>query len=195
MACILRAIEEKTVSLENLRDSVKRYNRLFIATSVLMVVVGILAIALPLAAGIGVSIFVSWLIFLMGFAYLVYAFAARGVGGFIWRLLLGIFYVVGGFYLAFHPGLRLASLTLVLAIILCAGGVMQIFGYFSLRVLPGSGWILFDGIVTLALGLMIGLSWPSGSAWAIGTLVGINFLISGLTRLAYAGAVHKIITA
>jgi uncharacterized membrane protein HdeD (DUF308 family) len=179
------------MSIENLRDSLKRYHRIFMAVSVLMIVVGVLAIAMPLWAGIGISVLVSWLIFLMGFAYLVYAFAARGVSGFLWRLLLGIFYVAGGLYLVFHPGLSLVSLTLVLAIILFAEGLMQIFSYFSLRVLPGSGWLLFDGIVTLALGLMIGLSWPSASAWAIGTLVGVNFLFSGITRLAYTGACRK----
>lgn len=177
--------------LEHLRDSLKRFNGLFIGSSVLMVLVGILAIVLPLAAGIGLSIFVSWLIFLTGFAHLVYAFAARGVGGFAWRLLLGVFYIAGGLYLAFHPNIGLIMLTLVLAVILFAEGMMQILAYFSLRALPGSGWILFDGIVTLLLGMMILFSWPSGSAWAIGTLVGINFLFSGVTRLSYGGVVRK----
>jgi uncharacterized membrane protein HdeD (DUF308 family) len=158
-----------------------------------MVMVGILAIALPLAAGIGVSLFVSWLIFFTGFAHLVYAFAARDAGGFLWQLLLGIFYVAGGLYLAFHPRLSLLSLTLVLAIILYAEGLMQTLAYFSLRVLPGSRWILIDGIITLLLGAMIGLSWPSGSAWAIGTLVGINFLFSGLTRLGHATTPGKVL--
>jgi uncharacterized membrane protein HdeD (DUF308 family) len=179
------------VSIEHLRNSLKRFNGLFIGSSILMIAVGVLAIVLPLAAGIGISIFVSWLIFLTGFAHLVYAFAARGVGGFFWRLLLGIFYVAGGLYLAFHASLSLVSLTLVLAVILFAEGVMQVFAYFSLTALPGSRWILFDGIITLLLGVMIGLSWPSGSAWAIGTLVGVNFLLSGLTRLGYVGTVRK----
>ncbi len=183
------------MSIEHLRDSLKRFTGLFIGSSVLMVVVGVLAIALPLAAGIGVSVFVSWLIFLTGFAHLVYAFAARGVGGFLWRLLLGIVYVVGGLYLAFHPKLSLVSLTLVLAIILFAEGLMQILAYFSLRSLPSAGWMLFDGIVTVLLGLMIFYSWPSGSAWVIGTLVGINFLLSGVTRLGYAATVHKALSA
>jgi uncharacterized membrane protein HdeD (DUF308 family) len=174
------------MSTENLSGSLKRYNGLSIASSVLMVAVGILAIALPLMAGIGISIFVSWLIFFTGFAHLVYAFAARGVGGFLWRVLLGIVYIAGGLYLAFHPRLSLLSLTLVLAFILFAEGLMQILAYFSLRALPGARWILFDGIITLLLGLMIGFSWPSASAWAIGTLVGINFLLSGLTRLAHS---------
>jgi uncharacterized membrane protein HdeD (DUF308 family) len=108
-------------------------------------------------------------------------------------LLLGIFYVAGGLYLAFHPQISLISLTLVLAIILFAEGLMQILAYFSLRTLPGSRWILIDGIITLLLGFLIGLSWPSGSAWAIGTLVGVNFLLSGLTRLGHAATPGKVL--
>jgi uncharacterized membrane protein HdeD (DUF308 family) len=179
------------MNIEELQGSLKRSSGIYIAASVLMIVLGILAIALPLAAGIAISIFVSWLIILSGIAHLVYAFAARGVGGFIWRLLLGIFYVVGGLYLVFHPGLSLLSLALVLAVILFAEGVLQILSYFKLRTLPGSGWILFDGIITLLLGLLIWRSWPFSAVWVIGTIVGINFLLSGLTRLGYAATVRK----
>jgi len=181
------------MNLGNLHASLKRFNFFFMSSSILMVVVGVLAIVLPLAAGIGVSIFVSWLIFLTGFAHLVYAFAARGVGGFAWRLVVGIVYVAGGLYLAFHPRLSLVSLTLVLAAILTVEGVMQVAVFIHLRSLPGSGWILFDGAVTLLLGLLIGLSWPSGSAWAIGTLVGINFLVSGFARLVYGASVNRAV--
>jgi uncharacterized membrane protein HdeD (DUF308 family) len=179
------------MTLEHLLDPLRRFNAYFIGSSILMIAVGILAIVLPLAAGIGISILVSWLIFLTGRAHLVYAFEAKNTSGFFWRLLIAVFYIVGGAYLAFHPRLSLISLTLVLAVILFAEGLMQIFAYFSLRLLAGARWILMDGIVTLLLGLMIGLSWPWGSSWAIGTLVGVNFLLSGCTRLGYGGAVKR----
>jgi uncharacterized membrane protein HdeD (DUF308 family) len=183
------------MSIEKLKDSIERYNGLYIASSILMIVVGVMAIVLPLAAGIGVAIFVSWLIFLIGVAHLAYAFAARSASGAVWRVLLGILYIVGGGYLAFHPVVSLASLTLVLGAIFFAEGIMLIVTYFSTRKLPGSGWTLIDGIVTLILSLMIGLGWPSTSAWAIGTIVGINFLFSGFTRLGHASAARKLLTA
>jgi len=43
--------------------------------------------------------------------------------------------------------------------------------------------MLLNGIVALVLGLMIWLQWPSSSIWAIGTLVGVNLLLTGVTRL------------
>jgi uncharacterized membrane protein HdeD (DUF308 family) len=162
-----------------------------IGVAVVMIVLGFLAVALPLATGIGISILVGWIIVFGGFAYLAYAFSARGAGAFLWRMLIGIVYVVGGLYLAFHPTLALASLTLVVAAILFAEGVLQMIVFFQFRSLPGSGWVLFDGIATLLLGFMIVYPWPSSSAWALGTLVGINLLISGFTRLLFSVEARK----
>ena len=159
--------------------------------AVLMIVLGFLAIALPLATGIGISILVGCIIVFSGFAYLAYAFGARGAGAFLWRMLIGIAYVVGGFYLVFHPGLALASLTLVLAAIFVAEGVLEVIVFFKFRSLPGSGWALFNGIATLLLGFLIGYPWPFSSAWAIGTIVGINLIVSGITWLMYSAEARK----
>ena len=175
-------------------DVFKKITGMSIGLAVLMIVLGFLAIALPLATGIGVSILVGWIVVFGGFTYVAYAFAAQGAGAFLWRMLIGIVYVVGGFYLVFHPGLALASLTLLLAAILVAEGVLQMIVFFQFRSLPGSGWVLFDGIMTLLLGFLIG-SWPSSSGWAIGTLVGINLLVSGFTRLMYSVSARQELTA
>jgi uncharacterized membrane protein HdeD (DUF308 family) len=54
-----------------------------------------------------------------------------------------------------------------------------------------AGWILLDGIVTLLLGLMIYMQWPSSSGWAIGTLVGVSMIFSGVTRVMVSLALRK----
>ena len=162
-----------------------------IGWAAVMIVLGFAAVFLPFAAGIGVSIFVGWLIVFSGFAYVAYAFAAQGAGAFLWRMLIGIAYVVGGGYLAFHPGLALESLTLVVAAIFFVEGVMEFVVFFQSRALQGSGWILFDGVMTLVLAYLIWRPWPSSSTWAIGTLLGINLIVSGSTRLMYSIAARK----
>jgi uncharacterized membrane protein HdeD (DUF308 family) len=67
--------------------------------------------------------------------------------------------------------------------------------FFQFRSLPGAGWVLVDGIVTLILGFLIAYPWPLSSAWAIGTLVGVNLLVSGFTRLMYSGAARRELKA
>jgi uncharacterized membrane protein HdeD (DUF308 family) len=75
------------------------------------------------------------------------------------------------------------SLTLVLGCLFLVEGIFDIALFFHVRSFHGAAWILFDGIISLVLGLLIYLQWPSSSAWAIGTLVGVSVIISGVTRL------------
>ena len=176
-------------------DVFKQATGMSIGWSVVMIVLGFLALLLPFATGIGVSIVVGWIIFFSGFAYVAYAFAAQGAGAFLWRMLIGIVYVVGGAYLAFHPGLAMESLTLVMAAIFFVESMLEIVVFFLFRTLSGSGWILFDGIVTLLLAYVIWRPWPSSSLWAIGTLLGINLIVSGFTRLMVSVRARKTLKA
>ncbi|MGA8742246.1 MAG: HdeD family acid-resistance protein [Terracidiphilus sp.] len=166
-----------------------------IGWGVVMIVLGILALFLPLATGIGVSIAVGWIIVFSGVAYLASAFAARGAGSFLWRLLIGAVYILGGLYLAFNPGLALESLTLAMAVMFFVEGALETVVFFQLRSLPGSGWVLFDGLVTLFLAYLIWRPWPSSSIWAIGTILGINLISSGFTRLMYSVAARRTLEA
>ena len=61
-----------------------------------------------------------------------------------------------------------------------------------LRLLPGTGWLLFDGLVTLVIAAMMS-AWPISAAWAIGTLVGVSMFFSGMTRLMLSVAVRRIV--
>lgn len=164
-----------------------------IGLSVLMIVAGILAIVVPPAAGIAVAILVAWLLVFSGGAHLVFAWHTRTTGGFVWELLLGILYILVGAYLLFHPVAGLASLTLALAIYLFAEGILEFILSFRLRPMPGSNWLLFDGVITLILAVMIWRTWPSSTEWVIGTLVGISMLFSGITRLMLSLAARHVV--
>ena len=87
----------------------------------------------------------------------------------------------------------LASLTLFLAIYLFAEGVLELSLSFRLRPMPGSNWLLFDGIVTLILAILIWRSWPSSTEWVIGTLVGISMLFSGAARLSLSLPARRVL--
>ena len=163
-----------------------------IALSVLMIVAGILAIASPLAAGIAVNIFVAWLLVFSGGVHVLFAWYRPSTGGLLWELLVGILYIFIGGYLLMHPVAGLASLTLALAIYLLVEAVLEFVLGFTLRPLPGSGWLLVDGIITLILAVMIWRTWPSSTGWVIGTLVGISMLFSGTSRLMLSLAARSV---
>jgi uncharacterized membrane protein HdeD (DUF308 family) len=171
---------------------VKKSVGLSIALSVLMIVAGILAIASPAAAGIAINLVVAWLLLFSGGAHLAFAWYTRGAGGLIWELLVGILYIFIGGYMLVHPVAGLASLTIALAIYLLFEAILEFVMGFALRPVPGSGWLLFDGVVTLILAVMIWRTWPSSTAWVIGTLVGISMLFSGTSRLMLTIAARRL---
>jgi uncharacterized membrane protein HdeD (DUF308 family) len=84
-----------------------------------------------------------------------------------------------------------ASLTLLLGSLFLVEGILHVALYFHLRALGAARWFLLDGIITLLLGLLIYLQWPSSSAWAIGTLVGASLIVSGVSRVMMSLAVRK----
>lgn len=166
-----------------------------IGLSILMILAGILAIFAPPVAGIAVAVLVAWMMMLGGISHLVFAWHVRTTSGFIWELLIGVLYLFVAVYLLIHPVAGLASLTLLLAVYLFAKGIVEFVLAFRLRALPGSGWLVFDGIIALLLGAMIGRSWPWSSEWAIGTLIGISMLFAGISRLSLALAARKVVAA
>jgi uncharacterized membrane protein HdeD (DUF308 family) len=150
-----------------------------IAFSVLLMVLGVLAIALPFMAAIAVTSVVAWLMIFGGLAHLSVAFSARGAGSFFWELLVSLAYIFAGGYMAFHPLIGAVTLTLLLTSFFLIEGVLEIATFIQMRRRGGSAWMLVDGIITIALAALIWEHWPSSAAWAIGTIVGISMLVSG----------------
>lgn len=165
-----------------------------IVWGVLLIIFGTLAIGLPFLAAIALTGFIAWLIVLAGVVHLILAFHTHGAGSLIWKLLVGIAYLFFGGYLIVHPVLGVASLTLLLGSLFLIEGVLNIVLFFKMRSVGGSSWVLLDGIITLLLGLLIYMQWPSSSVWVIGTLVGISMIISGVTRVMLSLAVRKAAT-
>src|ERR1700739_2744001 len=156
-----------------------------------LIILGILAVGSPFIAAVAVNVVIAWLLVLAGVVHLTVAFHTREAGSLIWRVLVGLAYLFFGVYLIMHPALGVASLTLVLASLFLAEGILNIALFFQVRSIQGSSWLLIDGIITLLLGVMIYRQWPSSSAWAIGTLVGVSMIISGATRVMLSLAVRR----
>ena len=177
---------------EEFGNAVKGAARFRMISAVLMIIFGCLALFMPGLTGMAASMIFGWIILLAGLVHVAYAFTAGGVGSFLWRVLIAVIYVLGGLYLLTNPGLALGGLTLAIAAIFFVEGVSQIIAFFSSRGMPGASWLLIDGVISIALGALIWENWPSSSAWVIGTLIGINLVISGITRLMAAAALKRI---
>jgi uncharacterized membrane protein HdeD (DUF308 family) len=142
--------------------------------------------------GVVIVYVVAWTAIFNGAAQLVYGFRAHTGGRLGLEILLGFLYIAAGIFILLHPAGGLLALTLIIASFLLVYGVLALVLAFQMRPLPGWGWILFDAIVTILLGCLIWAHWPINSEWVVGTLVGISFIVSGVSRLMLSLAVRKL---
>src|ERR1700747_3408687 len=83
-----------------------------VVLSVLIIAAGVLAIGLPMIAGVAVTALVGWLLVFSGFFHLAFAWRAGRPGAVLWQILLGLVYGAIGVYVITNLGAGLESLTL-----------------------------------------------------------------------------------
>jgi uncharacterized membrane protein HdeD (DUF308 family) len=166
-----------------------------IALGVLMIIAGIIAMFAPWEAGLVITIVVGWSAIFNGIAQIIFGVRTHGGWHVLLEVLLGIIYIIAGIYLLMHPIGGLLALTLILASFLLIYGVFALVLAFQIKPRGGWGWVLFDGIITILLGILIWAHWPFNSDWVVGTLFGISIFMSGVTRLMMSLAIRKIATA
>lgn len=163
----------------------------FIALAVSFIVLGTLAIVAPLVAGLAVTTLVGWLLVVGGLMHAANAFRTDSITRAVWQTMLGLFYVIAGLYFLAHPLIALGTLTIALACVLFFEAVMDGIAWFATRREDGAGWLLVNTLATAFLSVLIWLHWPSVSVWAIGTLVGLKLLVSGISRLMLVAAARR----
>lgn len=173
---------------------IRRHTGWFIALGVVFIIGGVLAIAMPLLAGLVLATVIGWMLMVLGVVQIVQAWSMRTWGGFAWQLVIGILFVLGGFDMAFFPLSGAITLTLVLGVIFLIKGIVQLVMGFRYRPHSGWGWIVAAGVLAAVVGLMVLSSWPFSAAWVPGTLVGISLIFSGWSYVAVALAVRRIAT-
>ncbi len=160
-----------------------------------MIIAGIIAMFAPWEAGLVITVVVGWSAIFNGVAQIIFGFRTHGGWHVLLEVLLGIIYIIAGVYLLMHPIGGLLALTLILASFLLVYGVFALVLAFRIKPHDGWGWVLFDGIVTILLGILIWAHWPFNADWVVGTLFGISIFMSGVTRLMMSLALRKAVTA
>jgi uncharacterized membrane protein HdeD (DUF308 family) len=183
-------------SFDAARDAIGKIVRdhwkLFLIEGTILVVLGLLAVAVPIIAGLAVAILFGWLFLISGIVGLATTFAMRRAPGFWWSLLSAVLGIVVGGWLLVEPGLGLVSLTYLLIAFFVIEGIATImFALEHKSALSGRwGWMLVSGIVDLFLAAVILVGLPGAVAWALGLIVGINMAFGGASMIAMALAAH-----
>ena len=159
---------------------------------ILAIVAGAVCIAVPAIASVGTAIFIGWILVFAGAWMLFDAWSVRGAGRIAIRVVWAVLTEIAGFYLLLAPLEGTVTLTFVLVAYFIAIGIVRIAEGFAIRGTPGAGMVGLNGFLSLLVGLLILLDFPSSADWAIGLLVGIDLLFAGFSLLGIASAGKRL---
>lgn len=174
-------------------DSIHQTRTFFLIEGMLFLILGFLAVVFPQISTLSVELFLGWLFLLSGIIQSYRAFQLRhhgsSVAGAILNALLSF---AVGLLLLIYPVTGIISLTILLILFFMLEGIFKIVWAIQYRESIHSwGWLVFSGLTSLALAIIIWSGWPSTAMWAIGLLVGINMIFFGTSLLGMAFSLPK----
>ncbi len=171
-------------------ESIKSHWKLFLVEGIVLVVLGIGAVLIPALASLAVAIFLGWLFLVGGVVGAVTTLMRRHGPGFWWSLISAAITIVAGLYLVGWPFAGAVSLTVVLAVYLVAEGIASmLFAYDHRHQMPARwGWLFLNGVIDLFLAGIILWLLPFAAIWALGIIIGIDFIFGGASLIGMAFA-------
>jgi uncharacterized membrane protein HdeD (DUF308 family) len=156
---------------------------------VALVLLGTVALGDTLAVTV-VSVFLlGWLLIASGVVHVAHLVRHTELRSF-WHIAGAVFDFAAGFYLIANPALGALTLTLVLAVFFLASGITRLIGLFRMN-LPHKFWPILNSIISILLGILLGVHWPTSGLWFIGFAIGIELIIRGWTWIMLAVALRS----
>jgi uncharacterized membrane protein HdeD (DUF308 family) len=156
------------------------------ALGAVLMVLGVLALGASVLVTEVWAVLLAVFLLVGGVMQVVQAAQSRGWRGMLWHLLAGVLYVVAGVILLGQPLLGAVWLTLLLAAFFLVDGVFKVVMALQLTDHPGWAWLLVDGVILAALGILLWAQWPASGMFAIGLFIGIQMIFTGAGFLALA---------
>lgn len=148
---------------------------------IVLIILGICVLAAPVVAGAVTVMVVGGLMVIAGVVECFHALRTTTARLRITWLLMGLATLICGVLVMAHPILGLSFLTILLAAYFFIDGFMKIVAAFNFA--AHSGRFIFSGILSFVLAYLIWSNWPLSGGWAIGVLMGINLIFTGILML------------
>jgi uncharacterized membrane protein HdeD (DUF308 family) len=158
------------------------------AVGALLILLGAVAVLAPVIASWGVAVTIGWTLVVGALFLFGTALCHREGVRVVTRLLWAAATLIAGLYLLIAPDQGTRTLTLVLVVYFITTGGFRLLVASREQGEPTAGWLAANGVFSLVLGLFILLGFPSSAEWAIGLLVGIDFIFTGWVLLMIATA-------
>lgn len=151
---------------------------------IVAIIMGVLAMLAPGFTGFSILLLVGFLVTLTGAARLIWAFTLGSLGKGIQMFVIGLLTLICGVAMLANPIFASGLMTILLTAYFIIDGIFEIIAGLMIRPLAAWGWLIFGGIISLLLGVILFQQYPLSGAFAIGILFGIKLFFIGLIMIA-----------
>ena len=176
----------------DIMEAVSEHRDRFRTAGIVLIVLGVLAILFPVVSSIAAKAMLGWMFLLTGAVLLYHAFQAKAWQSAIWSGLIAVMHIALGVYLGFFALTGLVGLTLLMGVVFAAQGAIEAVIALQHRPKTGWGWLMFNAVATILLAVLLIAGLPGTALWAIGIVLGVNFLTSGIAFVALSRAAAKV---
>ncbi|NCF62329.1 MAG: hypothetical protein GWP58_05725 [Gammaproteobacteria bacterium] len=166
--------------------------KMLMLTGIALLVFGVLLLVSPAAVGGAVVKLVALVLVITGVAQLFQAFRAGGAADTAFSAILGLVVAGLGVMVWLNPDLGSGFLTALLMIFFVVHGLWKVTAAIRYRRVNGWLWLLLTGLLSLVFVYLLWKQWPLSGAWAIGVLVGLDLLLTGIAMILLASAMKRV---
>jgi uncharacterized membrane protein HdeD (DUF308 family) len=166
----------------------------FVALGVALILLGVFALGDVVGVTLISALFIGAMLLVGGVFHVIHAFMVKTWSGFLVNLLAGVLYAIGGFLIMDEPVAGAIVITLFLVVALVIGGILRIVVALRHREIRGWWLMALSGLISVVIGLMLYVSLPWSGLWVLGTLIGFELVVQGVTWLMFGMALRRMRT-
>lgn len=180
------------LTLKDATASMGRHWGWMLAGGIAYVILGIVALSVPVASTVGLTYAIAAILVVSGVVNFIQAFKLRHEQGGLIRFLQSVLALAVGVFIFAYPGLGMLGLTIAMAFYFLVGSTMHWILAGAMAKGSPRGWLFVSAICSFVLGIYIIFTFPISALWVPGTLLGIEFLFSGASLIGLAFAARKL---
>lgn len=159
---------------------------------IVLVILGMILLASPMAAGELVIMAVAAVLVVTGVAQVIQSFRSPGSADRIISAILGVIIACLGLLVWRNPEVGSGFLMALLMIFFVVNGLWKVTTSWRFRGASGWIWLMLSGLVSLVFVYLLWSQWPVAGAWVIGVFIGIDLLLTGISMIILAVTARRI---
>ena len=178
---------------QEISGAVTKNRKRLMGLGILSVILGIIGTYMSVVMTMVSILILGIFVIIVGIWYITEAFSAPDWVGKIFDLIVAFLYIVTGIFIVMNPATSAVWFTAVISGFFMIVGVIRITtGLKAKDEVRGWGWMVFSGLLTLGLGIMIAIEWPAAGLWVIGLFISIELIIQGINAIMLSREMKKV---